>query len=68
MVQVQTGQHFFMTNASPGIPIHLIHKFSNRFLAVSDHMARHSFGHSDQLTIDHQHSMVKSLDHLFDQP
>ena len=65
-IEFKSRQHVFMTNAAQRVPVFDLDQFFNRVLAIADNVTRHAFRGGDELSIDHQQSVIKTGDHAFD--
>ena len=55
-----------MTNSTARITIDNFHQFLNSFFSIAYYVSRNTFGNGNQFSVDHQHSMIKTRNVIFD--
>ena len=61
-VELDAGQHFFVTDAAAWVAVRDIDQLADRMLPITDHVGRDSLRHRDHVAIDDQHPVVVALD------
>ena len=62
VIEHQPGEHLLVTDAAPGVPVHLVHQLLDGVDPVAHHVSRHPLRHRHQLAVDHQHPVVLAGD------
>ena len=66
LVELDAGQHLFMTNAASRVLVGDLDQLTHRVLTIPDHVGRDPFRHRHHVTVDDEHAVIVALDEALD--